>query len=310
MTGCRGTWPLCWGWLLVVLGVAWPAWGLKTLHLQVVRFDNRTDAEQAFSELRDGKSFELLAEQWAPEGLKETKGYLGEVVPERLSNQVRKVLLGLTHGGASPPVAVQEAWFLFKVLDPAEASRYRLEEESAVFHLERGIMLGELGDAHGELEAYRRAVLLDSGLAAAHVNLGEALRRQAMLILEKAGGHLPEAQAKTATELLDEAIDEFKTAIGLDKQLWEAHFNLGLAYAAQGLLDLTVLEFQEAVAIKPESGELHRSLALALVMKERPADALVHAERARELGVEVGDLLKRIKDRMEGKSPLQKKERR
>lgn len=310
MTGCKAGLLFCWGWLLGILGIGWPVWGLQTLHLQVARFDNRADAEQAFSELRAGKSFELLAEQWAPEGLKEAKGYLGEVVPERLSHQVRNVLVGLTPGEASPPVAVQEAWFLFKVLDPVQASRYRPEEETAIFHLERGMMLGELGDSQGELEAYRRAVLLDSGLAAAHVNLGEALRRQAMLILEKAEGGLPEAQARTATELLDEAIDEFKTAIGLDKQLWEAHFNLGLAYAAQGLLDLTVLEFQEAVAIKPDSGELHRSLALALLMKERPADALVHGERAGELGVEVGDLLKRIKDRMGGKSPLQKKETR
>jgi len=310
MIGCRKTWPPCWAWLLVVLGINGPAWSLQSLHLQMVRFDKRTDAEQAYSELRAGKSFELLAEQWAPEALKETKGYLGEVVPERLSNEVRKVLLGLRPGESSPLVAVQEAWFLFKVLHPGEASRYRTEQESAFFHLERGILLGELGDAQGELEAYRRAVFLDSGLAAAHVNLGEALRRQAMLILEKAGGDLTEAQARTATELLDEAIDEFKTAIGLENKLWEAHFNLGLAYAAQGLLDLTVLEFQEAVGIRPESGELHRSLALALLMRERPAEALVHAERARELGVEVGDILKKIKDRTEGKSPLQKKGKR
>lgn len=307
MEGLRGRWPVYGGWLFLILGAGWLAWGLQGLYLQVVRFETQAQAQEAFSELQAGKSFELIAERWAPEGLKDTKGYLGEVLPERLPKGVRQILLGLRPGESSPPVAVQEAWFLFKVLDQAEASKYRPGEDSAVFQLERGILLGELGDPQGELEAYRRAVSLDSDLAAAHVNLGEALRRQAMLMLEKAAGGLPEAQARAVTELLDEAIDEFKFAIGLDKNLWEAHFNLGLAYAAEGFLDLTVLEFQEAVAIKPDSGELHRSLALVLLMKGRLAEALQHAQRAGELGVDVGDLLKRIKERMGEKPRLQKK---
>lgn len=310
MKGWRGKWPIFWLWLFLVLGMSWPAWAAEGLHLQVVRFESRTDAEQVFSDLKSSEGFDLLAEQWAPEGLKQARGYLGRVVPERLSSPARQVLLALKPGQVSPPVAGQEGWFVFRVLDPSEASKYLPGEESAAFYLDKGIVLGELGDSQGELEAYRRAVALDSGLAAAHVNLGEALRRQAMLILEKAAGDPSEVQARTATELLDEAIDEFKAAIGLDRELWEAHFNLGLAYAAQGLLDLTVLEFQEALAIKPDSGELHRSLAIALLMKQKPAEALVHARQAKELGAEVGDLLKRINEKMGEKTAHEKKQKR
>lgn len=310
MKGWGRRWQAYGSWFFLSFLVAWSAWGSEALHLQVARFENRTQAEEAFSELRNGKSFELLAEHWAPEGLKEARGYMGRVVPERLSDPVRRVLLGLRPGESSLPVAVQEAWLVFKVLEPAEASKYSLGEESAVFHLERGILLGELGDAQGELEAYRKAVSLDSGLAAAHVNLGEALRRQAMLILERTPGDLAGGQVGAATQLLDEAIDEFKSALALDEELWEAHYNLGLAYAAQGLLDLTVLEFQEAIAIKPDSGELHRSLALAFLMKERTAEALVHAQRAGQLGAEVGDLLEKINARMGKLPPQQKKGKR
>lgn len=298
MRGWRWRRLAVWGWLLMALGMSGEVWALGGLHLQLARFENRQEAEQAFSELKAGRSFELVAELQAPEGLAESKGYLGEVIPERFSSPAREALKGLRPGQFSPPVAMGGVWFLFKALDPAEASRYKPGEESAFFHLQRGILLGELGDSQGELEAYKKAVDLDSHLAAAHVNLGEALRRQAMQILEGAGGNLGEAQARTATQLLDEAIDEFKAAINLENELWEAHFNLGLAYAAQGLLDLSILEFQEAIRIQPESGELHRSLALALLMRERAAEALVHAERAEELGVEAGDILRKIRDRL------------
>ena len=291
-----------WGWMWVgflawsFLGSAgaWGAGSSGSVHLQVTRFESRTEAEQAASDLRAGKGFEHLAAQWVPEGLRETQGYLGEVVLERLSAPVQDVLGRLGPGQVSPPVAAEGAWFIFRVLGPEEVSRYSPGQESAIFHLERGIILGELGDTFGELDSYRRAIHLDAGLAAAHVNLGEALRRQAMRLLDGTRGSPSEQEASKATEILDEAIDEFKAAIGLDNELWEAHFNLGLAYAAQGLLELTVLEFQEAIRLRPEAAEIHRALGTALLMEGRLEEARKHAQRAGELGAQVEDLLKRI----------------
>ncbi|MEJ5376741.1 MAG: tetratricopeptide repeat protein [bacterium] len=307
MTGRSWKKWLLWMWFFLAYGMSWNCWGTGVVHLQLLRFQSKIEAERVYSEIKAGKEFDLFADQWAPEGFKQAKGYMGTVVPERLSHPIKKALIALKPGESSPPVGDQGNWFIFKVLDPAQAYRYDPGEESSSHYLERGFLLGELGDTQGELEAYRKAVSLDPELAAAHVNLGEALRRQALLVLEQARGNPTEAQAMEATELLDEAIDEFKAAIALDKELWEAHFNLGLAYAAQGLLDLTLLEFQEAVRIQPQSGELHRALALALLMRERLAEALWHAERARELGAEVGDLIRRIREQKPPKDSRLKK---
>lgn len=287
---------LVWGW--TGGQVAWGAHPAGSVHLQVIRYESGAEAEDALSAIRSGKSFDELAEQWAPEGLRERKGYLGVVELDRLAAPVREVLARLGPGQVSSPVAAEGAWFLMRVLDPGQVYEYQAGRESADFYLGRGILLGELGDAQGEVESYRKCISLDPRFAAARVNLGEALRRQAMRMLEEAAGSGSSGQAERAMELLDEAIDEFKAAIGLESEVWEAHFNLGLAYAAQGLLELTVLEFQEAVRIRPDSGELQRSLALALLMQGRVREAQSHAQRAKELGVDVKDLMERIDQRL------------
>lgn len=289
-------------WILVFLVVltclVWQrAWGAAGVHLQCIRVESPEELQEVLGALDSGKDFDELAGRFAPEGLRSRKGYLGEVTIDRLSSDVRQSLGGLGPGGVSPPARIEGGWLLFRVLAASGVSGYRVEEESPWFYLERGILLGELGDLEGEMEAYRKSISLDPRLAPARANLGEALRRRAMGLLGEGRGSPSPDVSRRATELIDEAIDELKVAIALDGELWEAHFNLGLAYAAQGLVDLTVLEFREAVRIKPDSGELRRSLALALLTQGRLREAMEEARKAEELGLEVGDVMVRIQER-------------
>lgn len=279
------------------------AWGATSVHLQCIRVESQEELQEVLAALDSGQGFDELAERFAPEGLRSQKGYLGEVTMDRLASDVRRSLGGVGPGGVSPPVPVEGGWFLFRVLDAAGVSGYRVGEESPWFYLERGILLGELGDLEGEMEAYRKSISLDPRLAPARANLGEALRRRAMGLLGEGRGSPSPDVSRKATELMDEAIDELKAAIAFDGELWEAHFNLGLAYAAQGLVDLTILEFREAVRIKPDSGELRRSLALALLTQGRLQEAKEEARKAEELGVQVGDVMARIQDRFRKGGP-------
>lgn len=289
-----------------VLGLWGPlpcGWGQahqRSVSLQVIQVDTKEDAQEVLLSLREGKGFDELASELAPEGLKGKKGYLGNVDLGRLLPTFREKLVGVETGKTSEPIQGEAGWFILRVLSKEEASRYEAMEESPQFHLERGLVLGEMGDEEGEIQAYRRAIALDNGLPEAHANLGEALRRKAMRALQ-ASGSRPQELPQWAMELLDEAIDELKAAISLNGDLWEAHFNLGLAYAAQGLLGLTILEFREALRIRGDSGELHRALAQALILEGRLEEARGHLERAAELGAEVEGLKAELERRSKAK---------
>ncbi len=272
----------------------------REVFLQVIHVDTKEDAQVVMVSLREGKSFDELASELAPEGLRGKKGYLGNVDLGKLLSPFREKLREAETGKTSEPIPGESGWFIFRVLRREDASGYEAMEESPQFHLERGLVLGEMGDEEGEIQAYRRAIALDNGLPEAHANLGEALRRKAVRALQGAGsrpGELP----SWAMELLDEAIDELKAAIALKGDLWEAHFNLGLAYAAQGLLGLTILEFREALRIRGDTGDLHRAIAQALILEGRLEEARGHLERAAELGAEVEGLKAEVERRSKAK---------
>ena len=76
---------------------------------------------------------------------------------------------------------------------------------------------------------------------------------------------------------IDEAITEYKTAIGIspnlaelnlaelnlaELNLAEAHYNLGNAYDEIGKHDLAIESYQRAITIKPDSAEAHNNLGL------------------------------------------------
>jgi superkiller protein 3 len=272
------------------------------IHLQFIRLESREEAMSVAARVQSEKNFDELAERYAPEGLKERLGYLGPVEVSKLSPGIGRALSRLQLGETTEPLAVEGAFFIFRRLGPEVLPTYEQTGETAAAHVDRGLVLGEIGDEAGEVEAYRRAIAMAPDFKEAYVNLGEALRRKALRLVEskKGAAGYPDRVLEAASDLLDEAIDQFKMALRIDPDMWEAHYDLGLAYAAEGLLDLTVLEFQEAVKLNPDSGDLQKSMALVLFLKGEVEQARAFAQRAGELGADVEDLRGRIEKEMKG----------
>jgi tetratricopeptide (TPR) repeat protein len=261
----------------------------KLFHLQVVRVESREEAEAVRQGIRAGRDLDDLAREHGPEGLQERLGYLGEVPEEALAQETRAALSRTKEGEATEAVEIAGAYFFIRRLSAARGAWHAQRPGSARSYLDAGLVLGELGHLEGEIAAYRHALGLSPDLLAAHVNLGEALRRKAVGMLAKARqpSRPDPRSSQAASDLLDDAIDHFKIALAADPDLWEARYDLGLAYAAQGLLDLTILEFEAVLRLRPDDGEVHKSMASALVMKGEHERALAYLRKAAELGVDV-----------------------
>jgi tetratricopeptide (TPR) repeat protein len=71
-------------------------------------------------------------------------------------------------------------------------------------------------------------------------------------------GNAYEAQGK-----IDEAINEYQTALKLNPDYADTHNNLGNAYKAQGKIDEAINEYQTAIELKPDYAEAHNNLGVA-----------------------------------------------
>lgn len=60
--------------------------------------------------------------------------------------------------------------------------------------------------------------------------------------------------------VLDEAIENFNTAIKADPDFADAYSNLGLAYKMKGLLNEARQEFEKALQLSPEHNDAKREL--------------------------------------------------
>lgn len=78
----------------------------------------------------------------------------------------------------------------------------------------------------------------------------------------------------------DEAIEEHKKAIEINKDYYVAWVNLGVAYRHKGDLDEAEKCYNEALKIKPEYGELHASLCALYIIKNEPEKAVKEFELA------------------------------
>ncbi|HXX18860.1 MAG TPA: protein kinase, partial [Candidatus Acidoferrum sp.] len=108
-------------------------------------------------------------------------------------------------------------------------------------------------------DASRKALLLDPGLAEAHVSRGLAI---------------------SLSKRYDEAELEFQTAIRLDPQLFEAYYFYARACFQQGKMEDSARLFEKASQVKPEDYQSQRSLAMVLRKMGRDKDALEADRRA------------------------------
>ena len=76
----------------------------------------------------------------------------------------------------------------------------------------------------------------------------------------------------------------------------KAHNNLGSAYIIGGRLDEAISEYKKALAIEPDNAKAHHNLALAYYSKENYRLAIIHFDKAVELGCSVNpELLELLK---------------
>ncbi|MDX1433390.1 MAG: tetratricopeptide repeat protein, partial [Gammaproteobacteria bacterium] len=103
--------------------------------------------------------------------------------------------------------------------------------------------------------AYRRALELDPGFAAAAANLGAALR----------------LQGKAA-----EAIAAYRRAVAANPNLAELHYNLGIALEDDGRREEAIAAYHRALAIAPDFAAAHNNLGQALRADGMLSEAIEH----------------------------------
>lgn len=81
----------------------------------------------------------------------------------------------------------------------------------------------------------------------------------------------------------DEAITEFKKALELNPNHYDAHYHLGISYYATGSLDESIKELKKAIDINPKEPRAHYNIAFAYVAKEQVNVAISEYQKTIEL---------------------------
>ncbi|MGZ4972121.1 MAG: tetratricopeptide repeat protein [Limisphaerales bacterium] len=136
-----------------------------------------------------------------------------------------------------------------------------IDPNDPVAHNNYGIALAMKGQSDEAIAQFRLAV---PHHASSHGNLGNAYAAQANDLL--AHGNTAAAQQK-----FDDAVAEFTQILtAYDPQ---AHYNLGSVLAQRGKLDEAIQQFRTAIQIKPENPEAHFALGFVLANQGKTTEA-------------------------------------
>jgi tetratricopeptide (TPR) repeat protein len=95
--------------------------------------------------------------------------------------------------------------------------------------------------------------------------------------------HFEMGNLALVTRRLDEAVQHYREAIRLDKQLGVAQYNLGLCLRQLGDRAGALAAFEETIRVLPENWAAHRDAAALLLDADRPVEAIAHLEKAATL---------------------------
>jgi protein O-mannosyl-transferase len=82
---------------------------------------------------------------------------------------------------------------------------------------------------------------------------------------------------------VDEALEQFQKALGINPNYVDAHSNLGAALFQKGQVDDAVAQYQKALEINPNYAQANYNLGLALFRKGRVDDAVAKYKKAVEI---------------------------
>ena len=217
-------------------------------------FADLTVIKQAAAELAQGTPFRqvLRALEAARQGQLEFdfefRGGRTDAQPARV------VALERTRPAPEPPREREEV-----ELPPASDPQARL---AAKYFLEGASLDGDEGQREAAATAYRKALVVDSDLVPALVNLAN---------IHYARDELIEAQAL------------YERAIRIEPECFEAYFNLGNIHHDLGRYEDALECYQEAVTLNPSFPEAHFYLAVTLEKLGRSPDAKPHWKAYQQL---------------------------
>ncbi len=136
-------------------------------------------------------------------------------------------------------------------------------------------------DLEGCYRFNQRAVKARAGFAEGYGNM-------AFVLLQLVDGKDP----KEDEEKVDKAIKNLKKAIIHNKHFVQAYTTLGTAYFMKGLVAEGIKANLEAIKVQPEFPVAHNNLAVAYLETEEFEKAVMHCDKAEELGFEVAKELK------------------
>ncbi len=129
---------------------------------------------------------------------------------------------------------------------------------------ERALTWADAGQRQGRADAYRRAMALEPGLAAAWVNLGAmswragssdaaaAWGRAAALVPDLADPHNNLGTVEQRAGRLPAAARSYRRALALEPPRSDAWFNLGSALQNLGRVEAAVAGYERALALRPD----------------------------------------------------------
>jgi len=184
-----------------------------------------------------------------------------------------------------------------------------LDPEFADAYHSLGAMYCHMGRIDDGIAQYHKALALSPYSAQAHNSLGNAQLMkgnldQAISRYQIALGINPDligvrmnlAHAYVRNGKTEEAISECRRTLAIDPDCAQAHGCLGNAHIVRGSVDEAFSEYQQALTIDPDLPWPHVSLALIYRLKGNYELAIVHCDKATELGAVVdSDLLESLK---------------
>lgn len=171
-------------------------------------------------------------------------------------------------------------------------------------HISLGSAYLRKGRQDKAIDEWQKALEINPTLAKPHRNLGAVYLRkgrlnEAVIELQKAleidpdyvDAHVNLGYAFLKTGRVDEAIRELRKALEIDPSSARGHTNLGNAYLKKGRPDDAIEEYQKALAIDPYYAEPHHNLSAAYYQKGDYELAVLHCDKAAELGGRVNPRL-------------------
>ncbi|MCZ6467799.1 MAG: tetratricopeptide repeat protein [Alphaproteobacteria bacterium] len=143
-----------------------------------------------------------------------------------------------------------------------------VEPTNAAAHSNLGSALRNQGKVDEAIACFRRATEIDPDLVETHNNLGHALGSQGKL---------------------DEAIACFRRAIEIDPDFAEPHNKMGVAAKSQNKLEEAIACYRRAIEINPDYAEAYNNLGNAFKDRNKPKEAIASYRRAIEIRPDFGE---------------------